>query len=138
MINEFLTTKERRYTLRPFNRFDTERSLWWIVPSTHYPAFKFGKFFVDEDENGDFQVGLHIEKGLAHSIEKNPEIMMDDTWTWHRFIEDVASGQVEEQLREVQKGIGNDAGITVRFENPDLMDAGDGRGATGSKSLEHT
>jgi len=35
-------------TPRPFNRFDPDVSLWWLVPSTEWPAFKYGKLFTTD------------------------------------------------------------------------------------------
>ncbi|WP_129583608.1 hypothetical protein [Alicyclobacillus tolerans] len=127
MINESLKTRERRYTLRPFNRFDIERSMWWIVPSADYPAFRFGKFFVDE-VNGKFEVGLHIEKGLIQSIDNKPELVLNDTWAWYVFIDALANREVGERLTTIQESVGNDIGIAVRVEIPDLIEAGDERG----------
>ncbi|QNU39210.1 hypothetical protein IC801_08690 [Geobacillus sp. 44B] len=68
-LYEALKTKHKRYTLRPFNRFNVEKSMWWIIPSTVYPAYKFGKYMIDENKDGTFSVGVHIEKGLEKSLD---------------------------------------------------------------------
>jgi len=127
MINESLKTRDKRNTLRPFNRFDTERSMWWIVPPTDYPAYRFGKFFIGED-NGKLEVGLHVEKGLIQSADQKRELMLDDSWVWHDFVEDMANSKVGNRLEAIQQTVGDDIGIEVRVEIPDLIDAGDERG----------
>lgn len=126
-IHESLKTKELRYTLRPFNRFNSERSLWWVVPSSDYPAYRFGKFFVDEVD-GEFEVGLHIEKGLSQSIENKRELVLNDTWAWYAFIDSLADGEIGERCASIQQLYGDDLEIAVRVEIPDLIDAGDERG----------
>lgn len=127
MINESLKTKEQHYTLRPFNRFNTERSMWWIVPSIDYPAYRFGKFFVDE-VGGKFEVGLHIEKGLTQSIERNSQLMLDDTWAWHVFVDALATGEIGYRLAMIQKSVGNNIEIAIHVDIPKLIEAGDERG----------
>ncbi len=126
-IAKSLNSKGPRFTRRPFNRFDTARSLWWIVPSTEYPAYRFGKFFVDEVDDR-YEVGLHVEKGWTQSIERKPELMMDNSWTWHLFVDALARGQVGERLLGIRQAMGDDTPITTRVEIPGLMEAGDDRG----------
>jgi hypothetical protein len=33
----------RRYSPRPWNRFEPVNTDWWIVPSTDWPAYRYGK-----------------------------------------------------------------------------------------------
>lgn len=34
-------------TPRPFNRYEPGQTIWWLVPTKEWPAFKFGKYFFD-------------------------------------------------------------------------------------------
>ena len=56
---------------RPWNKFDPDNTLWWVVPSTEWPAYKHGKLFFSRDrapENSLF-CGLHVEKGIDAKVE---------------------------------------------------------------------
>lgn len=68
-LHKTLETKHKRYTLRSFNRFEVEKSMWWIIPSKAYPAYKYGKYMVDEANDDTFLVGIHIEKGLEKALD---------------------------------------------------------------------
>ncbi|WAA12944.1 hypothetical protein [Fervidibacillus halotolerans] len=100
-LHKDLDTKDRRYTLRPYNRFNVKKSMWWIVPSTVYPAYEFGKYLIDENKDGTFSVGVHIEKGLEKSLEYKRHLMMNETWVWHEFIESVKNGEIEKILLNI-------------------------------------
>lgn len=53
-------------TARPWNRFEPDASLWWLVPSTDWPAYRYGKLYFDWLDKNDFSVmscGLHVERG---------------------------------------------------------------------------
>lgn len=68
-IYNALKTVHKDYILRPFNRFEMEKSMWWIIPSKEFPAYCHGKYMVDENLDGTYSVGLHIEKGLEKALE---------------------------------------------------------------------
>jgi hypothetical protein len=95
-----------RLTARPWNRFEPENTEWWLVPSTDWPAYRHGKFFFKErNENRDLYCGLFVEKGLDPSIAvaypSGKRLVMDDDWTWHRLLSDMASGQLRGATLEV-------------------------------------
>jgi hypothetical protein len=115
-----LKTKHKRYTLRPFNRFDSERSMWWVIPSTAYPAYKFGKYIIYENKDGTFFVGVHIEKGLEKSFDNKKALMMDHTWAWHEFIEAVKSGEIEDILLAIHQKMKDAVQISVLVDIPEL------------------
>jgi hypothetical protein len=117
-LHGVLNTKHKRYTLRPFNRFDSERSMWWVIPSTVYPAYKFGKYIIYENKDGTFSVGVHIEKGLEKSLDDKKVLMMDHTWVWHEFIEAVKSGQIEDILLTIHKKMKDTVQISVLVDIP--------------------
>lgn len=100
-LHDCLKTKHKNYILRPFNRFDVEKSMWWIVPSKVFPAYRFGKYMIDESEDGTFSVGIHIEKGLEHAVDYKKNLILDDEWVWHEFIQAVGNGKVEEILLSI-------------------------------------
>ncbi|OQO98418.1 hypothetical protein BSK33_17465 [Geobacillus sp. 44B] len=118
-LYEALKTKHKRYTLRPFNRFNVEKSMWWIIPSTVYPAYKFGKYMIDENKDGTFSVGVHIEKGLEKSLDYKKALMMDNTWVWHEFIEAVKSGEVEEILLNIHEKMRDAVQIEILVDVPE-------------------
>jgi len=47
---------------------------------------------------------------------------------WHDFVEDMANSKVGNRLEAIQQTVGDDIGIEVRVEIPDLIEAGDERG----------
>lgn len=121
-INECLKTKGKRYMLRPFNRFDTKCSHWWIVPSTEYPVYRFGKFMVCKDSDEYSQIGLHIEKGVE-VLGPRRELMMDSTWTWHAFVEAIRQGDVGRTLQRIHTDMGNEIPIQIEVLVNDLNES---------------
>jgi hypothetical protein len=83
-------------TARPFDFYHPDTSVWWLIPSTEWPAFKFGKVFFDSRlPNGSFDpasvfCGFYIEKGLGASVLTvggyHPSWIMQDDWLWREFI----------------------------------------------------
>lgn len=84
-----------RLAARPFNRFEPENTIWWLVPSTEWPAFKYGKYFVNQAKNStQFEVGFYLEKGHGSEIlqvygdsKGNRAQILDETWEWQRLID---------------------------------------------------
>jgi len=101
--------------LRPFNRFDTEFTAWWLVPSTDWPAYQYGKLalvrFGDETHATDQAlVGFYVERGFgsdACGIGAVPrtQILTAD-WRWHRFIQSAAGGAADAVALEVARRAG--------------------------------
>jgi len=103
--------------LRPFNRFDTAYTEWWIIPSNEWPAYRFSKLCFHRrprSPDGALYVGYYVEKGLGQSLHGLPGVqikhMMRDDWYWHKFLSDASSGLIEGTAREVC----NNAGTAVR------------------------
>lgn len=79
--------------LRPFNRYDPTDTIWWMVPSNEWPAFKCSKLFVNPtDDTEVFEVGLYLEKG--HGVDVllvngdtpgNRTQVMDISWAWEKI-----------------------------------------------------
>lgn len=118
-IHEFLKTRHKTYYPRPFNRFNIEKSMWWLIPTNQFPAYKFGKFVVFQ-ENRFFNVGIHVEKGLGTMTNNKPELTMDETWVWNEFIQALASGNVGNRLEAIQQGVGDAAETSIQVDVPDL------------------
>lgn len=118
-IHEFLKTRNKTYYPRPFNRFNIEKSMCWLIPSNQFPAYKFGKFVVFQ-ENGFFNVGIHVEKGLGTMTNNKPELTMDETWVWNDFIQALASGDVGSRLEAIQQDVGESAEVSIHVDVPDL------------------
>ena len=82
---------------RPWNRYYPDNTLWWIVPSTEWPAYKHRKLFFSPEHapTGCLFCGLHIEKGLdpsvaeAYSPGAGQRLVMKEDWTWFRFLTDL-------------------------------------------------
>jgi hypothetical protein len=81
-------------TARPYNRFEPAESYWWLVPSSDWPAFKYGKYIINPIPGTDkFEVGFDLEKGHSSDIlqvygdtKGNKAQVMDDTWAWRDLI----------------------------------------------------
>jgi hypothetical protein len=90
-----------KLTPRPYNRFAPEETIWWLVPSSVWPAYKFGKLFfeprTDRLPTGSpesIYFGFYVEKGLspvAGNIYPRTWIM-DDEWFWDDFLKQLESG----------------------------------------------
>ena len=49
---------------RPYNMHEPETTLWWLVPSSEWPAYKYGKMYFNwSDPNRTaLWVGFHTER----------------------------------------------------------------------------
>lgn len=55
---------DQRLTARPFNRYDPMYTMWWLVASTEWPAYRFAKIFFDQRRDCRFICfGIHLETG---------------------------------------------------------------------------
>jgi hypothetical protein len=90
-----------KLTPRPYNRFAPDETIWWLVPSSDWPAFKFGKLFfeprADRMPGGSpesIYVGFYVEKGLS-PVTGNVyprSWIMDEEWFWGEFLGQLGSG----------------------------------------------
>lgn len=119
-IYDSLKTKHKKYTLRPFNRFDIEKSMWWIIPSKEFPAYRYGKYMVEENPGGTYSVGTHIEKGLENAFDYKPKLMLDKEWIWYDFIQAVANGEISRLLKAIHDKIEDSAEIIIKIDIPDI------------------
>lgn len=115
---------------RPWNRFDPDESAWWLVPSSDWPAFQYGKLYFNwrSLDRSSMVCGLHIEKGLDPSIagayrtKKGSRYILNDTWIWNSFLKDLDSGQVSGALVSLW-GAGVES-LEIRIEGGYVPDPG--------------
>ncbi len=97
-------------TPRPWNLYAPGETLWWLVPTTQWPAYRHGKlaFSLAHDyprkallgrtdsllEVDKVFAGLNIEKGYGKkaievdpSIKRKPHQIIDPDWLWFSLIE---------------------------------------------------
>ena len=102
-------------TARPFNRFEPADSIWWLVPSAEWPAFKYSKLFVNPlSATNKYEVGLYLEKGHSSNIllvegnkPSNRAQVMDNDWEWAKLSKD--KGRLEDVIISMQQ-----AGVNPR------------------------
>ena len=91
-----IATPEIKLTARPFDIFRPDETVWWLIPSTDWPAFKFGKLFFDPklptgtvNPDSVFS-GFYIEKGLGSALSAidgyDPSWIMGHDWLWRTFV----------------------------------------------------
>ena len=84
-------------TVRPFNRFDLDAPTndWWLVPSTEWPAYKFGKLFFNTKlptaaaDSRSIFCGFYVERGLgpaASAAGYDPSWIIGKDWLWDEFV----------------------------------------------------
>jgi hypothetical protein len=108
----------RKLTARPWNRFEPLNTEWWLIPSTDWPAYRYGKyFFRAQNNNRDLYGGLFVEKGLDPSIAiafpTGKKLVTKKDWTWHRVLGDMQSGALNAPISEVKERCGHPVLIVV-------------------------
>ena len=115
-VKEYLNTEKKKYTARPFNRFTPENSVWWIIPGSDWPAYKYGKYMFRRDKNIIY-VGLNIEKGYGKKLSgmvSNNAIMTDE-WIWHDFMESACQGELDKTIEILDQKTASDVHILMGF-----------------------
>jgi hypothetical protein len=88
-----------KYSPRPYNHFNPDDTLWWLVPSTEWPAFKYAKLFFQSNPedlptgtNGVY-CGLSVEKGLNIKVKDfyPKEYIQTALWDWECITTSLAS-----------------------------------------------
>lgn len=79
---------------RPWNRFQPDDSLWWLVPSKDWPAYRHGKcaFCTEYADPGELFAGLNVEKGFGAATTSvlpsvNHNQVVGPNWVWRRLVE---------------------------------------------------
>jgi hypothetical protein len=103
------TTFHLGFTARPWNLHAPGDTLWWLVPSTEFPAHRHAKYvcsFAKDDHRRHLLAsgetltderifaGFLVEKGYGpeavavdHRLAKRPTAMLDGTWAWSRVVQ---------------------------------------------------
>jgi hypothetical protein len=97
-------------TPRPWQLYEPADTLWWLVPSTDWPAYRHGKFVFSLAKDSPRKAllglndsligvkgifaGLNIEKGYGHvATEVDPTLrrksaqIIDEDWLWFTLVE---------------------------------------------------
>ena len=124
---------------RPWNRFEPIESLWWLIPSTDWPAYKYAKLYFDwaSPDHSRLFCGLHMEKGLdpivqpAYSSKNGSTFIMRNDWAWHSFLTDFEQGTVAKKLKKAVDASA-DEDFTLKVEgvfvdNPDKFEPSERR-----------
>lgn len=110
--------KGKKYSPRPYNRYAPENSLWWIVPSTDWPAYKHGKITISKEQEGEMFFGLNIEKAIGreaaacYQSKRAQKIIMDVDWCWYGFYKGLSEGKITNAMDVIQK---NTNGLPLHF-----------------------
>lgn len=107
-------TEGRPFSPRPYNRFDPLNSIWWLVPSTDWPAHRFGKAVLLPIGGSTSTVlaGLHVEKGYTSVVEPVlPDVrkrgwLLGKDWAWQSFVRDLGNGVLAQTAGSVGQALG--------------------------------
>lgn len=84
---------------RPWNRFDPVDTLWYLVPSPDWPAYRFCKLAFESPTRGILRCTLAVEKGVDASIAaaypNGKAYVMDKRWAWPRLMDAVRNGAID-------------------------------------------
>lgn len=118
-IHESLAApKGKKFSPRPYNRYDPENSLWWLIPSADWPAYKYGKIAISKEQEGKIYFGLNIEKAIGqeaaacYQSKKAQKIIMGSDWCWYEFLKALTEGEVAATMDIIQK---NSNGLPLHF-----------------------
>lgn len=133
----------RLYAL-PYSRFDPDRSTWWLAATKANPAFSVGKLVVERPTivaDGAKLIGLHMEKGVGPKAApffdkpaKARRLVMDPSWTWHRFIRAMLSGEIDAQIERasvIAEGLPVHLEVVAALGSPPSLDGADERPVDG-------
>lgn len=116
ILNALKDSGYEGFTARPWNYFKPETTLWWLVPSTEWPSYKYGKLVLYRTKEG-YRIGFHIEKGISElagqmlTSKSARKLCIKPEWAWHNFISDLSNGIFENRL----KGISESAKLPLRI-----------------------
>lgn len=108
-------------TLRPWNLYSPADTFWWLVPSTEWPAYRFGKmgFSLAKDvprrdlvglndpaiEPDKIFAGFNVEKGYgavaavaSPSLKRKPTQIADPTWLWFELVSEPGAARFSRTL----------------------------------------
>ena len=110
--------KGKKYSARPYNRYAPENSVWWLIPSTDWPAYKHGKVTISEEQKGELFFGINIEKAIGREAaacypsKRAQKIIMDSNWCWYDFMKSLEEGEIARAMDVIQE---NTNGLPLHF-----------------------
>lgn len=115
---------------RPWNKFEPAESLWWLIPATDWPAYRYAKLYFDwtSPDHSALSCGLHMEKGLDPSIQSaypskmGSRYIMESDWAWHSFLADLEQGTVTKAIEKAMAGADKD--FVLKIEGGYVPDPG--------------
>jgi len=137
----------RSFSPRPYNHYEPSNTIWWLVPDSEWPAYRFGKAVLSPYLDGGTAIlaGLHVEKGY-HEVTAafRPDLrkrgmVLSETWTWEDgFLSSLVDGSLAEAAQAVAASLhvpvllnvvvsnlpddAGDADWNMRFQRPDDED----------------
>jgi hypothetical protein len=129
-------------TPRPWDFTQPDTTQWWLVPSTEWPEFRFGKIICGTAEHSprkglaamisgktlerirpeSFFVGVHIEKGYGReavevisNLKGHSDKLVGPGWLWGRLISPDGAEQFAHALRAVAESGTVDLYIRASF-----------------------
>lgn len=96
-------------TARPWNRYASENSEWYLVPNTDWPAYRYSKLILQPTKQGTMRAAFYVEKGVDSkqiSSYSHKQFVMDDQWAWHRLLAAFAHGRLDAPCRVVAERSG--------------------------------
>jgi hypothetical protein len=112
-------------TARPYNRFEPLNTTWWLVPSTEWPAHRFGKLifsnWADPDGRPMLFAGLSVEKGFGPVVaavdRRMQPLVMKTGWQWPGVLDDLSAGALDSAVARVagQTGLPVFVGVAASY-----------------------
>ena len=134
---------DRSFSLRPFNRFATAFTEWWLVPTTGWPAFKYGKLCFHKyprASDGVLYTGYYVEKGLGEQLVGLPDIQKNHTmqrdWHWSEFVNWASKGKIDKVVEQVQNLSQTNVRVLVEIHAFNKVPAPDTERSTPSDTIE--
>ncbi|NMA85361.1 MAG: hypothetical protein GX962_16030 [Epulopiscium sp.] len=124
ILNEFKKSGYKGFTARPWNFYQAATSLWWLVPSKEWPAYKYGKIAIYREKD-KYRIGLHVEKGitkfvadaLSIPIKDHEKVVIRDDWKWNGFLRDVKSGKLQKVLNKITDEMNKSLKIIIQLSD---------------------
>jgi len=111
-------------TPRPWQIQAAAETLWWLVPSAEWPAYRHGKLVFSSAQSGPRKwlpefgativdvnkifAGVNIEKGYGAvatevdpTLRRKPDQLIDSGWLWHRLVGGPGPTQFAQMLNVV-------------------------------------
>jgi hypothetical protein len=115
----------KRLVARPWNRYVPENSTWYLIPSSDWPAYRYGKFLLTPW--AELFCGFYVEKGLGKITESAyPEyrkhgFTMDATWYWNHFAQEYVSPAFQTAANQVSQAASSPVHLVITASLPEAL-----------------